>query len=100
MCKFFNCLPDDDIIENLDPAVRLWMFYNWVEDQNDDVELVKNHAYLIGSFINPEAVSKLTGGAGTQKHISTDEEFEASTRMINDKPIESQKKVRRRRIKG
>ena len=96
------------MIDEMDPVLRLWMFYNWIEDQNDDVELVKNHAYLLGSFWNPEAVQKLTGSGNT--HLSTDEEFEASTKMIEEeKKAEEQKKVkespnvkkrRRRKIQG
>ena len=97
-------MPDDDFIENMNPATRMWMFYNWMEDQNDDVELVKNHAYLLGSFWNPEAVKKLTGQSG-QTISSTDEEFEQSLELVKQSqaevPIESKKgKRRRRKIKG
>lgn len=76
------------------------MFNNWVEDQNDDVELVKNHAYLLASFDHPDAVKKLTGQSG-QQHVSTDEEFEASSDMIKDAPIvvEEGKKKRKRKLK-
>lgn len=65
----------------MDPVVKLWMFENWVADQIDDAELAKNHAYLLGSFWNPEAVKKLMGDSGNT-HISTDEEFEASTQLV------------------
>lgn len=88
----------------MDPVKRLWIFYNWIEDQNDDVELVKNHAYLLGSFSNPEAVRKLTGKDG-QKYTSTDEEFEASTQLIlqdreKEVGLEKGKKKRKRKLKG
>lgn len=101
-------MPDDPIIDDMDPVLRMWMFYNWIEDQNDDVELVKNHAYLLGSFWNPEAVQKLTGGGNT--HSSTDEEFEASTKIIEEekkakeqvkeKESSTTKRRRRRKIQG
>lgn len=88
----------------MDPVKKLWMFYNWIEDQNDDVELVKNHAYLLGSFSNPEAVKKLTGKDG-QQYTSTDEEFEASTQLVisdaqNSANPETRKRKRKRKIKG
>ncbi len=79
----------------MDPIMKLWMFENWLANQNEDIEIVKNHAYLVGSFINPEAVKKLLGESG-QVHSSTDEEFEASTRMVMDE-AEAEKKVKRKR---
>jgi imidazolonepropionase-like amidohydrolase len=60
----------------MDPIKKLWMFYNWVEDQKEKIEITKNHAYLIGSFINPEAVKKLMGEGNTIQ--SSEEEFEES----------------------
>ena len=94
-------MPDNPIIDKMDPFLRLWMFYNWIEDQNDDVELVKNHAYLLGSFWNPEAVAKLTGN-DENSHKSTDEEFEASTKMIQmeieQEELNKPKRKRRRKI--
>ncbi len=85
----------------MDPVLKLWMFENWIADQNDDVEIVKNHAYLVGSFINPEAVKKLLGESG-QVHSSTDEEFEASTKMVMDdaKSENKTKPKRKRKLKG
>ena len=90
----------------MNSVLKLWMFYNWVEDQNDDVELVKNHAYLLGSFWNPEAVQKLMGEGNV--HVTSEEEFEASTRIIEmEKQKEKEekekglnKKRRRRKIKN
>lgn len=104
MCNFFGGVtPDDPKIENLNPAVKSWMFYNWIEDQNDDVELVKNHAYLLASFDHPEAVKKLTGESG-QQFTSTDEEFEQSTKLItqdiNSAEEQKGKKRRKRKLKG
>lgn len=81
------------------------MYYNWIEDQNDQIELVKNHAYLVASFDHPDAVKKLTG-QGSQQHTSTDEEFERSTQMVledRDKsmvPVKSKRKRKKKQIKG
>ncbi len=95
-------MPDDPVLEDMNPILKLWMFENWLEDQNDEVELVKNHAYLIGSFINPEAVRQLTG-EGMVQHMSSDEEYEQSIKMVMDdgkKDEGSIKKRRRRKVKG
>lgn len=97
-----GCLPNDDQIENIDPFVKMWCFYNWIQDQNDKVDLAKNHAYIIGSFINPEAVRKMLGEQNFRS--TTDEEFEQSTKMMMDSPEteineSSGKKRRKRRLK-
>lgn len=55
------------------------MFYNWLEDQKDNSELAKNHAYIIGSFINPEAVKKLIED---NAYKSDDQDFEESMDMV------------------
>lgn len=89
----------------MNPILRVWLYENWLEDQKDNVEIVKNHAYLLGSFWNPEAVRQLTGEGG-QTHVSSEEELEESTRMVLEdrKRAESEKtgkprKKRRRKIK-
>lgn len=88
----------------MDPVQKMYLFYHWIEDQNDDVELVKNHAYLLGSFWNPEAVKKLTG-EGSQQYTSTDEEFEASTKLVAEDVLKQgqekeKRKRKRRKLKG
>jgi hypothetical protein len=64
----------------MDPVQKMWMYQNWLADQSDQAELAKNHAYLLGSFWDPEAVKQLMGQGNV--HISTDEEFEESTRIV------------------
>jgi hypothetical protein len=92
-------MPDDPALENMNPVLKLWMFENWLEDQNDDIELVKNHAYLIGSFINPEAVRQLTGQDGNT-HSLSDEEFDKSLELVKqDRDKNSGRRRRRRKVK-
>lgn len=85
------------------------MYENWLGDQNDDAELAKNHAYLVASFWNPEAVKQILGGEGT--HQSTDDEFEESSRMVREmsmktmsipqtKKEESPRRRKRRNLRG
>lgn len=109
MCKeIFKTTPDDPVITEMNPVQKLWMFENWIADQNDDAELAKNHAYLLASFWNPEAVKEIIGS--DNKHISTDEEFEESLEIVrrageivqkqkNNENNENNKRRRRRRIK-
>lgn len=83
----------------MDPVQKLWMYENWVADQKQDAELAKNHAYLLASFWNPEAVQNILGGNTVE---TTDEEFEESSRMVKEQSLmlqKSQSKKRRRRRK-
>lgn len=89
----------------MDPVQKIWMFENWLADQGDDAELAKNQALLIGSFINPEAVKDMVGEGNV--HISTDEEFEESSRIVREASLralqdkkKTTKKRRRRTLKG
>ena len=62
LCKeIFKCTPDDPRITDMDQVQKIWMFENWLADQEDLAELAKNHAYLLASFSNPEAVKELVG---------------------------------------
>lgn len=70
----------------MDPVQKLWLFNNWVADQNEQAELAKSHAYLLASFWNPEAVKEIIGGGNT--HISTDEEFEESSNIVKEQSLE------------
>lgn len=74
------------------------MFYNWIEDQNEKAELAKQHAYLIGAFINPEAVQKLTKTDNV--HVSDSEDFEKSWEMVKSGEFDNKIKRKRKRIKS
>ena len=77
--------------------MRAWMFYSWAEDYNDEFELLKNQAYLIGSFTNPEAVKRILG-QGVEVHKSTDEEFDKLSEALlgNPKPETGGRRRRRK----
>ena len=80
MCTKYQKTPDDPFITEMDPVLKVWMFQNWLEDQKDKSELAKNHAYLIGSFWNPEAVKELMGQGNVFE--STAEEFDESSDLV------------------
>jgi hypothetical protein len=71
----------------MDPVQKIWMFHHWVGDQIDDAELAKNHAYLVASFDHPEEVKKLMGDGDV--HMSTDEEFEESSKMVREASLQA-----------
>jgi hypothetical protein len=101
-----GCFPDDPELENMDPIMRAWMFYNWMEDFEDENKLLENQGYLIGSFTNPELVQKMLG-KGSHDISSSDEEFEETSRRIMEinKKIDEEKnkktrKRKKRKIQG
>jgi len=95
-------LPDDPFITEMDPVLKIWLFNNWIADQNEEAELAKNHAYLLASFSHPEAVKELMGQGNV--HESSDEEYEESLNMVRNQSLDlfklkEDKPVRRRRRK-
>jgi hypothetical protein len=92
---------DDPFITEMDPVRKLWYFNNWVADQNDMAELAKDHAYLLASFSNPEAVKQIMDQGNS--HISSDDEFEESSRIVREQSLQllglpkKDKPTRRRR---
>jgi len=85
----------------MDPVLKMMMFQHWVEDQREMMELAKNHAYLMGSFWDPEAVSKLMGSS-VPAYASSDEDFEKSLDMVRKEKLQevaekTEKPVRRKR---
>ena len=80
----------------------MWLYHQWMGDHRDDAELAKNHAYLLGSFYNPEAVQDMMND---NKHESSDEDFEESLKMVQQfdaKQLSTQEpiKVKKRKRKA
>lgn len=65
----------------MDPVQKMWFYEQWLGDHRDRAELTKNHALLLGSFFNPEAVKQMTN---PNTHESSDEDMEASMKIIED----------------
>lgn len=76
------------------------MFFQWLEDYEDEQKLLENQAYLIGSFINPALVKKILG-KDSEVYESTDEEFEEFSKKLfeHNRKEEQQKPVRRKKRK-
>lgn len=75
---------DDPRITDMDPVRKLWYYEQWLGDQRDDAELAKNHAYLLGSFFNPEAVHSMMNNV---VHESSEEDLQESMRMVVENDI-------------
>lgn len=66
------------------------MFFQWSEDINEQIELAKHHGYLIGSFLNPEAVKQALGKDGAQISMS-DESMEETLKLIRENTLKDLK---------
>lgn len=82
--KMWGCDIDDPRITDMDPVRKLWYYEQWLGDQRDDVELAKNHAYLLGSFSNPEAVHSMMNNV---VHESSEDDMKESMRMVLENDI-------------
>lgn len=94
-------MPDDDEIEEMDPVMKMWMFYSWIEDNNEQVDLLKHTGYLIGSFIDPQAARQLSN---SNKTSVDDEAFEQQAKKIEEEgkkvrqEIKTGKRKRKRKV--
>lgn len=77
-------MPSDPFITDMDPVQKMWLYEHWIGDQRDDAELAKNHAYLLGSFSNPEAVKQMMND---NIHESSDADYEESLKMVTNAHI-------------
>jgi len=89
LCKTFIKLPDDPFITEMNPVHKLFFFFHWLNENNAKYELAKNHAYIIGGFINPEAVKKLLG---VGEITSSDEDLEGTLDLISKSPSKTPNK--------
>jgi hypothetical protein len=65
----------------MDPVQKMWFYEQWLGDHRDKAELTKNHALLVGSFSNPEAVQKMIN---PNTHESSEEDLQESMRIVSE----------------
>jgi hypothetical protein len=59
MMHEFGILPDDPFYERINPYLKVWLYESWLHDKELEIEKLKQHAILTGSFFNPEAANKM-----------------------------------------
>lgn len=96
--------PDSEYYEKMNPFLRLWMYYNWRQDQVEKHEFTKDYSTFIGSFFNPEAAHKILN---SNEIVATEQDDEAITEMLRQRQQQEQQaeeqqttRRRRRRRKG
>lgn len=95
----FNKMMDDPWFDDLDPMLRRLMYEHWCRDEEQQYEMLKSQAILIGSFANPEAAKAMIK-TDSPDFESSPEDFEQSMKMVEeDRHKATQPKRRRRRVK-
>ena len=83
LCETFQKPPSDPFFENMEPMDKLWLFHAWVNKQNVQIEILKDHAILNGAFYNPEMAKQMSKGPDYQL---SDEELESSWDYVQSQP--------------
>jgi hypothetical protein len=87
MMHEFRILPDDSFYERINPYLKVWLYESWLHDRELEIEKLKQHAILTGSFSNPEAANKMIKDENPD-FKSTD--FEETNKMVREKIIEQE----------
>lgn len=73
------------------------MYESWLRDQEEELDKMRHHGILIGSFYNAEAAKHMLAGE-KPTHRSTDAEVEETMAKIRSgKPEQPKSKHRRKR---
>lgn len=74
------------------------MFYHWIQDEKEKTESLKNQAYLIGGFSNPQMLQKIIEQENGKNMVSsTDEDFEKSLKMVKEDGLNKEEPQKRRK---
>lgn len=79
----------------------LWLYYVWLDKEEELHKMAKNYSVLIGSFSNPEMAKKIVEKDNPYAEMA-DEDFDKISKEIDElPPINSVKtKKKKRKIKG
>jgi len=94
LSKLFGVEITHPKIMDMDTTTMNWYFYSWIEDQNEEVEKMKNFGCFVGAFHNPDMARKIQ----EEKTISSDEEgMNRAMELIKSDEKEKPTGARRRR---
>lgn len=89
-------MPDSSWWEKQDPLLISYLYEHWVNEQKYDYELYRSLAILVGSFTNSDAAQKMIKDENPDFE-SSEEDFEESTRIVEEDVKKEQKLKRRSR---
>lgn len=88
LMREFGILPDDPFYERINPYLKVWLYESWLFEKEEEIEKLRQHAILTGSFFNPEAAQKMIKDEDPD-FKSTD--LDETNKMVRDKIIEQER---------
>lgn len=99
MCQQRGKDLDDPWFDEINPFLKVYMYEHWCRDKEEQFEMARSQAILIGSFSNPTAARDMLKSENPD-FASSDVDFEKSLQMIEDgKKNDDQKKRKRQKRK-
>lgn len=103
LCKMLGKKVNDPEIVDMDDITWAWHFAGWLEDQEEEIKIMRSFGCFVGSFINPEAARKIQDMDDDKKSIGlSEEEFDASSeyvRKLNEEKEKQEKTSGKRKKK-
>lgn len=81
----------------MDEYVWIWLYQNWLQDQEEMHKTYKDYALFLGAFFNSEMANNIWK-SDNPDHASTDKDFEKSTEVLAQQSNIQPKHRRRRKI--
>lgn len=76
----------------MNPALKLWMYEQWIQDLEDKHKMAESYVIMLGSFTNSEMAHRMRK-AITPDWETSDEEFEKLSKNI----LAENKKIKKRK---
>ena len=77
----------------MDEITLHWYFYNWIEDQEEEVNKMKEFGCFVGSFYNYEMAKKILDKDNNDTVSVSDDDMQKAMEYVKaDKPIINRKK--------
>jgi hypothetical protein len=92
----FHKLPNEPFYEDIDAYLKVWLYESWRYKLELESEKERNQAIFLGSFSNYEMAVKMVKAENPDMKTT---DFEATTQMVREQIIESEKASKNKRKK-
>lgn len=92
-------MPGGSFYDSVDPWVYSWLYYSFIQAEEDKYKFARSMAIFQGSFANPEMARNINKSDNPTAEMD-DEQFEAVSEYIlaEDKKEESKLRKRQRKL--
>ena len=99
MCQIYDKKMDDPWFQEMDPLMKVLYYESFRQDLEEAHDFARSYAIFTGSFANMEMAQRIIS-EDNPDYQSTEEDFDASTKMVlegREQALKKKKKRRRRR---